>query len=44
MSLIFVPMSIGFMSHFGFKKMPCRPVELKGKLAHNFDDMIYVRK
>ena len=27
MSLIFFPMSIGFMSHVNFKKMPCRPVE-----------------
>ena len=27
MSTIFVPMSIGSMSHVDFKKWPCRPVE-----------------
>ena len=31
MSLIFFPMSIGFMSHVDFKKWPCRRVEFKGQ-------------
>ena len=31
MSLIFFPMSIGFMSHVDFKKRPCCPVEFKGQ-------------
>ena len=31
MSLIFFPMSIGFMSHVDFKKRPCRPVKFKGQ-------------
>ena len=31
MSLIFFPMSIGFMSHVGYKKRSCRPVEFKGQ-------------
>ena len=31
MSLIFFPMSIGFMSHVDFKKGSCRPVEFKGQ-------------
>ena len=34
MSLIFFPMSIGFMSHVGFKKWPCRPDEFKGQGPH----------
>ena len=31
MSLIFSPMSIGFMSHVDFKIWQCRPVEFKGQ-------------
>ena len=31
MSLIFFPMSIGFMSHVDFKKRACRPVDFKGQ-------------
>ena len=31
MSHIFVPMSIGFMSHVDFKKWLCRPVDFKGQ-------------
>ena len=31
MSLLFFPMSIGFMSHVNFKKWPCRPVDFKGQ-------------
>ena len=31
LSLIFFPMSIGFMSHVDFKKRPCRPVDFKGQ-------------
>ena len=31
MSLIFFPMSIGFMSHVDFKKRQCRPVEFRGQ-------------
>ena len=31
MSLIFFPMSIGFMSHVDFKKGPCCPVKFKGQ-------------
>ena len=30
MSLIFSPMSIGFMSHVDFKKWSCHHVELRG--------------
>ena len=31
MSLVFFPMSIGFMSHVNFKKRPWRPVKFKGQ-------------
>ena len=31
MSLIFFPMSIGFMSHVDFKKRPCHPVDCKSQ-------------
>ena len=34
MSLIFFPVSIGFMSHVDFKKRQCRPVEFKGQGPH----------
>ena len=34
MSLIFFPMSIGFMSHVDLKKCQCRPVEFKGQGPH----------
>ena len=30
MSIIFVLMVIGSMSHVDFKKLPCRPAEFKG--------------
>ena len=35
MSLIFFPMSIGFMSHVDFKKRPCHPVEFRGQGPHH---------
>ena len=35
MSIVFCLMSIGSMSHVGFKKQPCRPVELKGQGPKN---------
>ena len=31
MSVIFINMSIGLMSHIDFKKRPCRPVKFKGQ-------------
>ena len=31
MSLIFFPMSIGFISHVDFKKRQCRPVDFRGQ-------------
>ena len=31
MSLIFVPRLIDFVSHVGFKKLPCHPVVFKGQ-------------
>ena len=34
MSLIFFPMSTGFMSHVDIKKRQCRPVEFKGQGPH----------
>ena len=34
MSLIFVPMWRGFMSHVDFKKWSCPPVEYKGQELH----------
>ena len=34
MSFIFILMSLGSMSHVGFKKWPCRCVEFKGQDPH----------
>ena len=39
MSLIFFPMSIGFMSHVDFKKWPCRPVNFKGQGPRSWKPM-----
>ena len=35
MSLTFLPMSIGFMSHVDFKKWPCLRVDFKGQGPFN---------
>ena len=43
MSLVFFPMSIGFMSHVDFKKWPCHPFEFNGQGPH-VDSLVLYRR